>query len=99
MGVEPMTFQNTAVGRSNHWVMGDSWVGVPDKVPSAIRDLITLRSSKYNIRHDYILSLQEINTIKYGLKSWRYFAVKKWSELRNDIRTKVGNNEVNNKIR
>jgi len=36
---------------------------------------------------------------KYGLKSWRYFAAKKWNELTNDIRTKLGTNEVNNKIR
>ena len=45
-----------------------------DKAPPAIRDLITLRSSKYNLRHDYILSLPKVNTNKYGLKSWRYFA-------------------------
>ena len=45
-----------------------------DKAPPAIRDLITLRSSKYNLGHDYILSLPKVNTNKYGLKSWRYFA-------------------------
>ena len=76
---------------------------ISDKVPSAIRDLITsVPSSKYNlVRHDYIFSLPKINTtkIKYGLKSWRYFAAKKWNELTNNIRTKVGTNEVNNKIR
>ena len=31
---------------------------------------------------------------KYGLKSWRYFAAKKW----NDIGIKAGTNEVKNKI-
>ena len=35
---------------------------------------------------------------KYGLKSWRYFAAKKWNELANDIRIKAGTNEVKNKI-
>ena len=87
------------VGRSNHWAMGDSWIRIPDKAPSVIRDIITLCSSRCNLRNDYILSLQEINTTKCALKSWRYFAVKKWNELRNDIRINVGNNEVSNKIR
>ena len=72
---------------------------ISDKAPPAVRDLITLRSSKYNLRHDYILSLPKVNTTKYGLKSWRYFAAKKWNELANDIRIKAGTNEVKNKIR
>ena len=72
---------------------------ISDKAPPAVRDLITLRSSKYNFRHDYILSLPKVNTTKYGLKSWRYFAAKKWNELANDIRIKAGTNEVKNKIR
>ena len=50
---------------------------ISDKAPPAIRDLIALRSSKYKLRHDYILSLPKVNTTKYGLKSWRYFVVKK----------------------
>ena len=41
---------------------------ISDKVPPAIRDVITLRSSKYNLRHGYILSLPKVNTTKYGLK-------------------------------
>ena len=60
---------------------------------------MTLRSSKYNLRHDYALSLPKVNTTKYGLKYWRYFAAKKWNELANDIRIKAGTNEVKNKIR
>ena len=75
---------------------------ISDKAPPAIRDLIILRSSKYNFRQDYIISLPKVNTTKYGLKSWRYFAVKKWNEVandRHDIRIKAGTNEVKNKIR
>ena len=38
-----------------------------DKAPPTIRDLITLGSSKYNLRHDYILSLPkkliQLNTV------------------------------------
>jgi len=39
------------------------------------------------------------DTSKYGLKSWRYFAAKKWNELSNDIRIKAGTNEIVNRIR
>ena len=53
---------------------------ISDKVPSGIRDLITLHSCKDNCQHDYILSLPKINATKYGLISWRYFAAKKWNE-------------------
>ena len=70
---------------------------ISDKAPPAIIDLITLRSSKYNLRHNYILSLPKVNTTKYGLKSGRYFAAKKWKELANRTRIKAGTNEVKNK--
>ena len=44
-----------------------------------------------------LLSLPKVNTTRYGLKSWRYFAAKKWNELSNDIRIKVDTiEEVNN---
>ena len=72
---------------------------ISHKAPPSVRDLITLRSCKYNLRHDYILSLPKVNTTKYGLKSWRYFAAKKWNELANDSTIKAGTNEVKNKIR
>ena len=61
--------------------------------------LFTLRSTEYELRHDYILSLPKVNTTKYGLKSRRYFAAKIWNELTSDIRIKAGTNEVKNKIR
>ena len=38
----------------------------------------------------HILSLPKVDTTKYGLKSWRYFAAKIWNELTNDIRIKAG---------
>ena len=58
---------------------------ISDKAPPTVKDLITLLSSKYNLRHDYILSLPKGNTTKYGLKSRRYYAAKKWNELENYI--------------
>ena len=73
---------------------------ISNKAPQAIRDLINLRSVKYYLkRQEYVLSLPEVKTIKYGPKTWRYFAAKKWNELSNDIRIKVGTNEIVNKIR
>ena len=50
---------------------------ISNKAPQAIRNLVNLRSVKYNLRRqEYVLSLP-----KYGLKSWRYFA----ANLRNGI--------------
>ena len=54
---------------------------ISDKAPPPIRDLITLRSAKYTVRSDYILSLPKVNSTKYSLILWRYFAAEKWSEL------------------
>ena len=36
---------------------------ISDKVPPAIRDFITSHSSKYNLRHDYILSLPKVKRL------------------------------------
>ena len=35
-----------------------------------------------------------VNTTKYGLRSWKYVAAKKWNELSNDIRLNVGTKQV-----
>ena len=73
---------------------------ISNKAPQAIRNLINLRSFKYNLkRQEYVLSLPKVKTIKYGLKSWRYFAAKKWNELSNDIRIKVDTIEEVSRIR
>ena len=73
---------------------------ISNKARQAIRTLINLRSFKYNLRRQgYVLSLPRVNITKHGLKSWRYFAAKKWNELSNDIRIKVGTNEIVSRIR
>ena len=70
---------------------------ISNKAPQAT---FNLRSVKYNLKcQEYVLSLPKVTTIKYGLKSWRYFVAKKWNELSNDIRIKVGANEIVNRIR
>ena len=72
---------------------------ISDKAPPPIRDLITLRSAKYTLRNDYILSLPKVNSTKYSLILWRYFAAEKWNELPNDIKINAGCIEVKSKIR
>lgn len=72
---------------------------ISNKAPRAIKNLINLRSFKYNLRRQDVLSLPKVNTIKYGLKSWRYYAAKKWNELSNDIKIKAGTKEIVNIIR
>ena len=73
---------------------------ISNKAPQAIRNLINLRSFKYNLKpQEYVLSLPKVNITKYGLKSWRYFAAKKWNELSKDIRIKVGTSQLVNIIR
>ena len=73
---------------------------ISNKAPQVIRNLINLRSFKYNLkRQEYVLSLPKVKTIKYGLKSWRYFAAKKWNEPSNDIRIKVDTIEEVSRIR
>ena len=69
------------------------------KAPRPIRNLINLRSFKYNLRcQEYVLFLPKVNTTKYALESWRYFAARKWNEPSNDIRIKVSTNEVVNRV-
>ena len=73
---------------------------ISNKAPRAIKNLINVRSFKYNLRRrEYVLSLPKVNTTKYGLKSWRYFAAKKWNELSNDIRIKEDTSEIVFRIR
>ena len=45
------------------------------------------------------LSLPKVNTTRYGLKSRRYFAAKKWNEPSNDIRIKADTIEEVSRIR
>ena len=46
-----------------------------------------------------MLALPKVNTTKFGLKSWRYFATKIWNKLPNEIRAMVGKNEFVRRIR
>ena len=52
----------------------------PDS-PKCNQDLLTLRKSTYNLRGSNITVLPKLNTTTYGLKSWRYSAVKLWNSM------------------
>ena len=55
-------------------------------VPTSISELLTARSSNYNLRAgDAILKLHKVNSTKYGTKSWRYQAARLWNNIRNNL--------------
>ena len=56
----------------------------PDS-PKCNQDLLTLRKSTYNLRGSNITVLPKLNTTTYGLKSWRYSAVKPWNSMPDPI--------------
>ena len=64
-----------------------------NKAPPSITNLVSSRSCSYNLRGENMLALPKVNTTKYGLKSWRYFATKIWNDLPNEIRATAGKNE------
>ena len=70
-----------------------------NKAPPSIKNLVSLRSCSYNLRGENMLALPKVNTTKYGLKSWRYFATKIWNDLPNEIRATAGKNEFVRRIR
>ena len=52
--------------------------------PTSISELLTARN--YNLRGDAILKLRKVNSTKYGIKSWRYQAVRLWNTVPNNLR-------------
>ena len=49
--------------------------------------MFSLRSSSYDLRGNYILSLSKPRTTSYGLNSFSYFSAKQWNALPDYIRT------------
>ena len=58
-----------------------------DSSPKYLKDMLTLRQSKYSLRGTNILSLCNPVTTTYGLNSFRYFASKTWNSLSNNVRS------------
>ena len=55
--------------------------------PTYIRDLINVKVSQYNFRNEHQDSQPQVNSSRYGLKSFRYEAARIWNSLPNNIRT------------
>ena len=52
-----------------------------DSFPKYLKDMFTLRQSRYSFRKTDILSLRKPVTTTYGLHSFRYFASKNCIEI------------------
>ena len=55
--------------------------------PVYLRDMLTVRTSSYNLRDNYILDLPKAKTTTYGLHSFSYLASKIWNSLPDTYRT------------
>ena len=49
--------------------------------------MFSLRSSSFDLRGNYILSLSKPKTTTYGLNSFSYFSAKQWTALPDFFRT------------
>ena len=67
--------------------------------PTCIKDLVKMRNNKYDLRGNNTLSLPKVNTTKYGLNSFRYFAAKQWNSIPNELRLRAGGLEFNKQVR
>ena len=55
--------------------------------PVYLRDMLTVRTSSYNLRGNYILNPPKAKTTTYGLLSFSYVASKIWNSLPDSYRT------------
>ena len=70
-----------------------------DHAPKSIKELIPHRNSYYDLRGNDILKLPRANTTTYGLKSWRFTALKLWNSIPDFFRTIRSFKVVKNIIR
>ena len=68
------------------------------RAPASISHFINVRTSNYNLRGVDVLSLPKVNSTKYGLKCFSYYATKQWNTLPDDIRTLAGTKDFVSKI-
>ena len=57
------------------------------RFPAYMKNMFSLRSSSYDLRGNYILSLSKPKTTTYGLNSFSYFSAKQWNALLDFFRT------------
>ena len=55
--------------------------------PTYMKNMFSPRSSSYDLRGNYILSLSKPKTTTYGLNSFSYFSAKQWNALPDFFRT------------
>ena len=55
--------------------------------PVYLKDMLTVRTSSYNLRGNYILDLPKAKTTTYGLQSFSYLASKIWNSLPDTYKT------------
>ena len=53
--------------------------------PTYISSIFNERKSKYNLPGERALNIPSVNTTKYGLHSIRYFGLKLWNSISNDL--------------
>ena len=54
--------------------------------PTSISELLMACKYNYTLRGDSILKLPQVNSTKYGIKSWRYPASRLWSTIPYNVR-------------
>ena len=54
--------------------------------PQYMNDMLTRQRQKYDFRDSNRLIQPRFNTVKYGLKSFRYYGSKLWNALPIDIK-------------
>ena len=64
----------------------DAFKIVNDLSPKYIQDMVNIKVSNYNFRNDQQATLPKVNSTNYGLKSFRYEAVRIWNSLPNNTR-------------
>ena len=52
-----------------------------------MKNMFSLRSSSYDLRGNYILSLSKPKTTTHGLNSFSYFSAKQWNALQDFFHT------------
>ena len=70
-----------------------------ERAPASKNRLINVRTSNYNQRGVNVLSLPKVNSTKYGLKCFSYYAAKQWNSLPDNIRTLAVTKDFVSKIR
>ena len=54
--------------------------------PEYIQDLVNIKYSSYNFRNERTAEVPRVTTTRYGIKSFRFEAVRIWNSLPNEIR-------------